>query len=494
MIAANLPAIQVALPLFAALVCALVRRGWLAWYIALLASWTMPVVAVMLLLQVMDTGTISYAMGGWVPPIGIEYRVDMLSGFVLMLISVVGAIMLPYANLSVESEIGEGKRAWFYSLYLLCLAGLLGITITGDAFNAFVFLEVSSLATYAMISLGSDRRALLAAYQYLIVGTIGATFYVIAIGILYSMTGTLNMVDLAGRIGEVESVRPIFAALAFLTVGVSLKFALFPLHSWLPNAYAYAPTFATAFLAATATKAAVYLILRFFFTVYGVSLVFRHPMMQEMLLVLSVIAMFAASIVAVFQENIKRMLAYSSVAQIGYITLGISLVNQNGLTGGIVHLANHAVTKGALFLAIGGIVYRMGAARIGDFTGIGRKMPLTMAGFVIAGLSIIGVPGTAGFISKWYLAIGALDAGKWWLVILLVLSSLIAVMYIGRIVEIAYFREPKGKALEATDMPLSMLIPTWVMILATIYFGFETSWTVDIASQAASALLAGDSL
>ncbi len=491
MIAANLPAIQVVLPLVAALVCALVRRGWLAWYIALLVSWAMPVIAVSMLLQVMETGPISYAMGGWAPPIGIEYRVDLLSGFVLLLVSAVGAVMLPYANLSVESEIDEGRRAWFYALYLLCLSGLLGITITGDAFNAFVFLEISSLSTYAMISLGSDRRALLAAYQYLIVGTIGATFYVIAIGLLYSMTGTLNMVDLAGRIGSVETVRPIFAALAFLTVGISLKFALFPLHSWLPNAYAYAPTFATAFLAATATKAAVYLILRFFFSVYGASMVFGNALMSEMLLVLSILAMFAASIVAVFQHNIKRMLAYSSVAQIGYITLGIAMVNQNGLTGGIVHLANHAMTKGALFLAIGGIVYRMGAARLEDFAGIGRRMPLTMAGFVIAGLSIIGVPGTAGFISKWYLAIGALDRGWWWLVILLVLSSLIAVLYIGRVVEIAYFREPKGKALEAREMPLSMLIPTWILILATIYFGIETSWTAGIASQAAKALLGG---
>jgi len=491
MIAANLPALQVVVPLLAAVACALVRRGWLAWYIALLVSWAMPVIAVSMVLQVLETGPISYAMGGWVPPIGIEYRVDMLSGFVLLLISAVGAVMLPYANRSVDSEIDEGKRAWFYSLYLLCLAGLLGITITGDAFNAFVFLEISSLATYAMISLGSDRRALLAAYQYLIVGTIGATFYVIAIGILYSMTGTLNMVDLAGRIGEVQSMRPVFTALAFLIVGVSLKFALFPLHSWLPNAYAYAPTFATAFLAATATKAAVYLILRYFFTVYGTSLVFGHAFVQDLLLLLSVIAMFAASLVAVFQDNIKRMLAYSSVAQIGYITLGISLVNANGLTGGIVHLANHAMTKGALFLAIGGIVYRMGAARLGDFAGIGRTMPYTMAGFVIAGLSIVGVPGTAGFISKWYLAIGALDKGYWWLVILLVLSSLIAVIYIGRVVEAAYFREPEGKVLEATDMPASMLIPAWIMILATIYFGIETSWTVGIAGPAAKALLAG---
>lgn len=491
MIADNLPALQVIVPLLGAVLCALVRRGWLAWFIALVVSWIVPIIAIAMILQVLDGGVISYAMGGWVPPIGIEYRVDLLSAFVLLLISMVGAVMLPYANLSVQSEISEDKRAWFYALYLLCMTGLLGISITGDAFNAFVFLEVSSLSTYAMIALGKDRRALLAAYQYLIMGTIGATFYVIAIGILYTMTGTLNMVDMSSRLGDVASVRPLFAALAFLTVGISLKFALFPLHSWLPNAYAYAPTFATAFLASTATKAAVYLILRFFFSVYGVALVFGIHPISEMLIVLSLMAMFAASIVAVFQDNIKRMLAYSSVAQIGYITLGFGLANVPGLTGGVVHLANHAVTKGALFLAVGGIVYRMGAARLDDFKGIGKKMPFTMAGFTIAGLSIIGVPGTAGFISKWYLAIAALERGWGWLVILLVLSSLISVIYIGRVVEVAYFHEPEGKVLEATEMPLSMLIPAWVMILATIYFGIETSWTAGIASQIATDLLAG---
>lgn len=491
MISGNLPALQVVLPLFGAILCALARRGWLAWFIALVVSWIVPVIAVGMILQVLDSGPISYAMGGWTPPIGIEYRVDLLNAFVLLLISAVGAVMLPYANLSVQSEIDEDKQAWFYALYLLCLTGMLGIAITGDAFNAFVFLEVSSLSTYAMIALGKDRRALLAAYQYLIMGTIGATFYVIAIGILYSMTGTLNMVDMSNRLGDVATVRPLFAALAFLTVGISLKFALFPLHSWLPNAYAYAPTFATAFLAATATKAAVYLMLRFFFAVYGVAIVFGIHPVSEILIVLSILAMFAASIVAVFQDNIKRMLAYSSVAQIGYITLGFGLANAQGLTGAIVHLANHAVTKGALFLAVGGIVYRMGAARLEDFKGIGRQMPLTMAGFTIAGLSVIGVPGTAGFVSKWYLAVGALEQGWGWLVILLVLSSLISVIYIGRVVEMAYFREPEGKALEARDMPLSMMIPAWVMILGTIYFGVETSWTAGIAAQIANDLLAG---
>ncbi len=227
------------------------------------------------------------------------------------------------------------------------------------------------------------------------------------------------------------------AALAFLTVGVCLKLALFPLHVWLPNAYAYAPSVATVSLAGTATKVAVYLLIRLFFSVFGVAISFKTLPVADVLLVLSVAAMLLASLSAVFDENAERMLAYSSVAQIGYITLGIAFANQSGLTGSIVHLLNHAVMKAALFMSLGAVVYRMGAGRISDLSGLGRKMPLTMAAFVVAGLGIIGVPGTAGFISKWYLAVGALEKGYWQLVFVIVVSSLIAVVYIGRIIEVA---------------------------------------------------------
>ena len=332
-------------------------------------------------------------------------------------------------------------------MYLLCLAGLLGITVTGDAFNAFVFLEISSLATYVLIALGRDRRALLAAFQYLIMGTIGATFYVIGVGLLYLLTGSLNMVDIAARLAPAwaDHSRAVVAALAFITVGVSLKLALFPLHTWLPNAYAYAPSWVTAFLSATATKVAIYLLIRFFFSIFGVAIDFRALPITEIIVALSVAAMLVASLVAVFETNLKRMLAYSSVAQIGYITLGIGLADQAGLTGGLVHIVNHAVMKAALFLAVGAIVYRVGTVHISELAGIGRKMPVTMTAFTVAGFGLVGTPGTAGFISKWYLAVGALDKGWWALVLVIVASSLIALVYVGRVVEVAWMREPSSK-------------------------------------------------
>ncbi|MCB1505425.1 MAG: monovalent cation/H+ antiporter subunit D family protein [Hyphomicrobiaceae bacterium] len=490
----HLPILQILVPLFGAILTAFTRSGTTAWAIAAVSSAISPFISAALLIKVTTTGQpISYVMGPWAAPWGIEYRVDLLNGFILLLVSLIGLVSIPYARKSVAQEIDSHKQSWFYTMYLLCLTGLLGICITGDAFNAFVFLEVSSLSTYTLIALGRQRRALVSAYQYLVMGTIGATFYIIGVGLIYIVTGTLNFVDLAARIGPAmpELSRPIIAALAFMTVGISLKLALFPLHVWLPNAYAFAPSFATAFLAGTATKVAIYLLLRIFYTFFSNAIPFYSLPISEFLLVLSLAAMFVASFTAIFEENAKRMLAYSSVAQIGYITLGIALANKIGLAGSLVHMFNHAIMKTALFFALGAMVYRTGVARMSSLSGIGRKMPITTAAFVVAGLGLIGVPGTAGFISKWYLAMGAIEHGWIWLVFLIVLSSLLAVVYVGRFIEIAYFREPSSDIADSHEPPLSMLAPLIALAAATIYLGFDTRLTGGVARQIADFLLSG---
>jgi multicomponent Na+:H+ antiporter subunit D len=489
MMAAHLPALQVVVPLIAAPLCVLLRRAALTWLVALAASWIALAVALALLLQVLETGTVSYLLGSWAAPWGIEYRVDLVNAFLLVLVAAMAAVVVPYARASVAAEIAAGQHYLFWATFLLCLAGLLGIAITGDAFNVFVFLEISSLATYILIALGRDRRALVAAYQYLVMGTIGATFIVIGVGLLYLMTGTLNLADLSRRVGDVSLVRPELAALAFLTVGISLKLALFPLHLWLPNAYAYAPSAVTAFLAGTATKVALYLLLRFGFTVFGQSQVLQGLPLGRMLLALSVAAMFVASAVAIFQSDVKRMFAYSSVAQIGYITLGVSFVSATGLTAGLVHLFNHAVAKGAIFLLLGCVALRIGQPRIERIAGLGRRMPWTAAGLVVAGLSLIGIPGTVGFVSKWYLVLAALERGWWWLAALVLASSLLAVAYVWRVVEACYLREPSAPLSEAREAPLSMLLPAWVLVAACVLFGLDTSSTVGLAAQAAQSLL-----
>ncbi len=488
MISAHLPALQVIVPLLAAPLCLLLHYRNLAWGFTTLVSWCVFIIAALLLDQVLSSGPITYAMGNWPAPWGIVYHVDAVNAYVLLIVSAIGALVAPYALRSFERELPKGRITYAYTAYLLCLAGLLGITITGDAFNVFVFLEISSLSTYILISLGRDRRALTAAYQYLIMGTIGATFILIAIGLMYMMTGTLNMADLAARLPAVADTRTIHTALAFFVVGVSLKLALFPLHLWLPNAYAYAPSAVTAFLAATATKVAVYLLLRFLFTIFGMVYVFDTMLIDNILLPLALIGIFSGSLVAIFQDNIKRMLAYSSVAQIGYIILGISLANETGITAGILHLFNHALMKGALFLALGCVVYRMGGARIGNMAGLGRSMPLSFAAIVIGGLSLIGVPLTVGFISKWYLLLAAIEAGHVWIAVLVLLGSLLAVIYMWRIIEAAYFK-PAAEDTHAAEAPMSMLIPTWLLVIANLYFGIHTDLTVGVARQAAQLLL-----
>jgi multicomponent Na+:H+ antiporter subunit D len=486
---AHLPALQVVVPLLAAPLTVLLRRRQLAFLLALAASWFAFGVAIALWLQVGQQGTLSYAIGSWPPPWGIEYRVDRLSSFVLVLVAGISSVVLPYSRRAILDEIPSQQHYLFYTMWLLCLTGLLGITITGDAFNVFVFLEISALSTYVLIALGRDRRALVASYQYLIMGTIGATFIVIGVGLLYLMTGTLNLADMGRRIASVQGTRPVLAALAFLTVGISLKLALFPLHQWLPNAYTYAPSAVSAFLAATATKVAVYVLLRFYFSVFGQAAIFKQLPMQEAMLLLALAGMFAASTIAVLQTDLKRLFAYSSVAQIGYIVLGLSFDSTAGLTATIVHLFNHGVTKGAIFMLLGGVALSMGGTSLARVQGLGQRMPLTSFGIVVCGLSLIGVPGTAGFVSKWYLILAALEKGQWWLVFLIVLSSLLALAYVWRFVEAAYFREPRADTIGAREAPLSMLLPAAVLVVATVWFGFDTSFTIGSAQQAATALI-----
>ena len=482
---AHLPAFQVVLPLFAAPLCIVLRRGALPWLIALVISWVAFIIAAVQLATVLESGVISYAVGGWLAPWGIEYRIDPLNAFMMLIVAGVASVVLPFARRSVAAEIREDLHYLFYSAFLLMLTGLLGIAITGDAFNLFVFIEIAALSSYALIAMGKDRRALTAAFTYLAMGTAGATFILIGIGLLYVMTGTLNMADLAVRLAPVLGTRTALVAFAFLAVGISLKLALFPLHMWLPNAYAYAPSAVSAFLASTGTKIAIYVLLRFTYTIFGAEFSFGVVPLGEVLLALAVIAMIVASTIAIFQADVKRLLAYSSLAQVGYIVLGISMANVAGLTAAIVHLFNHAATKGALFLLVGCMVYRVGSANLDRLAGIGRRMPWTTFGFVIGGLSLIGVPLTAGFISKWYLVLGAMERGWWPAAGLVLLTSLLAIAYVWRVIEAAYLRPTPEDLGGVVEAPLSMLIPAWLLIAASVYFGVETSLSIGIAEQAA---------
>jgi multicomponent Na+:H+ antiporter subunit D len=480
--------LQVIIPLLGAPCCLIIGRARAAWFFALLVSAVTFLIACKLLLQVYDLGSISYEMGGFPAPWGIEYRLDLLSAWLLVIVSLSSLVSLTAAQTSIQKEIAPDKQLFFYVAWLLCLAGLLGILATGDAFNVFVFLEVSSLSTYTLIALGKRREALWAAFRYLIMGTIGATFILIGIGFMYMMTGTLNMADLAQRLPEVKDSHSVFVAYTFVVVGIGLKMAMFPLHFWLPKAYSEAPSIATAFLAASSTKVAVYLLIRFTYTVFDGQLENASLPLADILIVLGVLAVFSASTTAIFQRNIKTAIAYSSVAQIGYMIIGIGIGSALGLQATLLHLFNHALIKGALFLSLAAMVYRLGSSNIEALNGLGKRMPITSLSFTIGGLSLIGVPLTVGFVSKWYLVSAAIESGRWPLALLIVLGSLLALAYIWRVVESMYFKESEVDA-PTGEAPLLMLAPLWLLIAANVYFGTDTRLPIEITAEAARSLL-----
>ena len=485
----QLPILIIAIPLLAAPLSVILGNRKLVLTLTVAVCWAVFGISIALLSRVLESGSISYELGGWPSPYGIVYVVDYLSAFVMLFVSGLGAIVLTYAPRSIEREIPYSKHYLFYATYLLCLTGLLGMCITGDLFNVFVFLEISSLSSYALISLGKTRRAPLAALHYLILGTIGATFFLIGIGLLYQMTGTLNMADIAARVQTVGGPRTVLVAFAFMTIGLCIKMALFPLHTWLPNAYTYAPSAVTCFIAATATKVAVYAFIRMIFVIFTPKFAFESLPLDLALMVFSLIGIFIASAAAIYQTNVKRLLAYSSVAQIGYMLLGISMANVGGLSAGIVHMFNHALIKGGLFMAVGCFALRIGSVHLDDLRGAGKTMPLTAFAWVIGGLGLIGVPMTAGFISKWMLLTSALETNWWPVAALMLLSSLLAVVYVWRVVEAIYFSQPSAKAKSATEAPWLMLIPTYIVLGGTIVFGCWTVYSAGLAGKAASALL-----
>jgi len=494
---AHLPALQVVVPMLSAPLIVLLQPRGLAWAGAAAVGLLSFAIALALAFAVLDGQTLEYAMGGWPAPYGIALSVDAFSALMLLVVTGAGAAALLAARPSIDQQIESERQPLFYSAWLLALSGLVGIVVAADAFNIFVFMEISSLASYILIAGGPDRRVLPAVFKYLIMGTIGATFYLIGVGLIYMMTGTLNLADMAARIGDVTEINPILVAAGFITIGLALKAAVFPLHVWVPNAYAHAPHMVTVFLAACATKVALYVLIRFDYMIFQAR--FEEHQLQFALFAmpLAILGILVASAVAMFEGHLKRLLASSSIAQIGYILLGASFITMAGLSASAVHLFNHALAKGGLFLAVACLAYQYRDLRLDQLGGAAARMPWTCAALVVCGLSLIGIPGTAGFISKWLLISAALDSGPWgWgLVAIILVSSLMAVVYIWRIVEALYFQVPvegKGEGdTPVSEAPILLLLVTGLVALLNIYFGLFPQVPLELANSAAALLVEG---
>lgn len=487
----QMPALQVVVPMLTAPVLVLLRDARLCWVAALLTSAMSFAIAVALTGMVMDGQVLSYAMGGWAAPYGIELRVDALSAVLLLVTTGASTLALLAGRDSLLGQVGEARQSLFLAAWLLALAGLVGILVSGDAFNIFVFMEISSLATYILVAGGPNRRALPAVFKYLITGTVGATFYLIGVGMVYMMTGTLNIADMEVRLADVGDTSLVFVAAGFITIGLALKAAIFPLHAWMPNAYTFAPHIVTAFIAACSTKVSLYVLLRMDFFVFQKNLVDHELQFAFFLMPLAALGILFGSIAAVFEQNVKRILAFSSVAQLGYILLGASLVSVAGFNASVLHLFNHALAKTALFLAVACLAMRVAKLRLEDLRGAGRHMPWTLTAFAIAGLSLIGIPGTAGFVSKWALISAVMEQGVLGvaLVVLIVVSSLLAVVYIGRIVEQLWFGDRPEGAAEVREAPALMLAVTWLAVAANVWFGLDASVPGTLADVASSEFL-----
>lgn len=470
---AHLPVLIVVAPLIGAAVAPLaafvsVRLARATALVALAAALAF---AAMALDRALAGGPLRYHLGGWPPPWGIEYVVDPLSGGMAVLVAAFGLIVSVYAGPFVADLPLRGAIG-FHSVYLLLVAGLLGMTVTGDMFNLYVFLEISSIAGYALLALGGGR-SVVASFRYVLLGSVAGSFYLLGLGFLYALTGTLNMADLAARLPPVAGSPAVQVAVALIAAGLGIKMGLFPLHGWLPDAYTFAPAPVTAFVAAVMGKVSAYVLFRVILFVVAPADVAGGVV--QVLGWLAAAGAVAASLMALAQTDVRRMLAYSSVGQMGYIVIGLSIGTPLALTGALLHVLNHAVMKGCLFLAAGAVGYRTGAASIAEYGGAARRLPLSMAAYTVAAISLVGLPPTAGFFSKWYLLLAALDEGLWPFALALVGSSLLSAVYLFRVVQQSLFgadqARPEPAAAPMREVPARMLAPIVVLAVAVVALG-----------------------
>jgi multicomponent Na+:H+ antiporter subunit D len=425
----------------------------------------------------MESGTIHYRLGSWAPPFGIEYVVDHLNAMMLVLISTIALVVAIYSKRSVEKELPE-KAVYFYTLFLLQVTGFLGIVITGDLFNLYVFLEIAALSGYALIAVGEDG-APLATFRYIVLGTVGASFYLLGVGYIYVTTGSLNMADVREILPQLYNSKVMMTAVAFILAGLAVKMALFPVHVWLPDAYTKAPSATSALIAPLMTKISLYVMIRVLFTVFEPDLSVKMLPISDILVWAGFVAILAGAVMALAQTDFKRMLCYIVVAEVGYIVGGVGLANETAVNGAILHVLNDAVMTVGLFTVAGIVVYKTGRHDLASFKGLFKKMPLTMSAFVVGALSIIGVPPTCGFFSKWYLVQGAIIAKHWAFVGALIMSSLISVVLFFRIIEIGYdfqlshdsHGHGSGPDTIIDEAPLSMLVPTFTVAIAILLIG-----------------------
>ena len=474
----------VGIPLFMALIIIFIRNNFLSWIISVLTTLIITAISIFILFT-FNLKPVSYYFGNFLPPVGIEYKIDLLNLFFIVIVSVIALLSIIWAKNAIVKEIGKEKTYLFYSMFLLTFVGSLGILITNDAFNLFVFLEISSLTTYILIALSKNKESTLASFNYLIIGTVSASFYVFGIGVLYMMFGTLNIESLITAMIDAP-VNPLFVlAITLLSAGILIKIAIFPLAWWLPKSYSTAPSVVSAFLAGTASKVSIYMFLKIIIIMVGRANSIDLTSLLNLIIVLSVCSMFVYGFIAIKQDNIKMLLAFSSLSQVGFIMLGIGILNPDSINASLFIILSHALVKTGLFLCVGNLLFQFNSTNLSDLAGLSRKAPFTFFAMVFLLLSLAGIPATSGFWGKLYLIISSFHSTYWFLAIAVILASVLSFFYAWKIIKILWDRSiPNTFEYTNNKIPLFMNIVIACIvvcnIILTIYPGVIYTLTLHI--------------
>jgi len=425
------------------------------------ATFCLTVLSLVLLALIKDNQVLVYIMGKWLPPKGINLVLDGLSILMLIVVNTIAFFATLY-SVSYMKRFTAKYR--FYSLFMLMLAGMNGVVLTGDFFNLFVFLEIASIASYALVAFGVEAEELEASFKYMVMGSVASILILFSVGLLYGLTGSLNMADIGSIIQGKKNLLLSFSLVLFLA-GFGLKAAIIPFHAWLPDAHPSAPAPISAMLSGVLIKAlGVYTITRVFFNVFGMTL-----QLSWTLMILGVISMIGGGLLAIRQSDFKRLLAYSSISQIGYIMIGLGCGNYWGLLGALFHLFNHASFKALLFLNSGAVEYSTGTRKLKEMGGLSKVMPVTGTTSTIGSLSISGIPPFNGFWSKLFIIIGLVQAGHFVLTVLTILVSVLTLAYYLRVQRYAFFGTLKEKWAQIKEVPTPMCIS--MIVLAIICVG-----------------------
>ena len=427
-----------------------------------------------------------YTIGGWKAPFGISWVIDPLTVFMLIIVNVITFMVSVYSVNYMERYTDKFK---YYSLFMLMVAGMNGVIMSGDLFNLYVFLEITAIASYALVAFGTEAEEVEASFKYMVLGSIASAFILIGIAFLYAKTSTLNMPDMARVLAGLpkESNLLIMVSALFIT-GFGLKAAFVPFHSWLPDAHPSAPAPISAMLSGLVIKTiGIYALIRIFFNVFGI-----NRSTSEIFLVLGAISMLIGVILAIGQWDFKRLLAYHSISQIGYVICGIAIGTPLGIAGGLFHLMNHSVFKSLLFLNAGAVEYSCGTRNLKELAGLQEKMPHTSWTSLVASLSIAGVPPFCGFWSKLVIIIALFQAGRFSYAVIAILVGIITLGSFLKIQKYAFYRKSKEIVLRVKEVPFFMVASMIVLAIFCIGIGIFFKPIMDnLVAPAAEALRGG---